>query len=573
MASALELAPEAQTRRLAWSAAGWGLLIVLGLQLWRPYFFLTDDNLVGFYPVLSAIGRNIARGQSPFWLSTLFGGFDLLRDPSTLCLWNPFVLALALLAQTPARLAVIDIFVGAHLMLAAFCCAHLLGLWRARFALSLSDRRLIFLSVSYAFSAYSIIVCASWSTFAVNIAAAPLSLLGMFHARRRAGIWLVAASTVLGILGGHLSPFAWASVSLSLFAVLWPIASRTGAASTCGQGAQAGAWEVSLRWFGGAALGVALCSPLLWMASSGFVGTARNAAFSSGEVLQAKVPALTFVLSWLVGSLSALSNPTAPLFFFGLSVGASGAIVAVASAHFVLFSVLRRGISWTRLDSLFAFFALGVVLLVARPAWMQEVVGRLPMLRSMRFPFREVWLFHLWTHLWMAWRGVVLPSRVARLSAVSGAFVLAASLLAWKPPTFSHHGATRDWVTSGRAERFWAWMKPQLPPGSRLLPVSTSAQWEHYDRVPWSLVCAFNFPALFDVPSQSGYVIKGLEHGRVRRGQVGGPAGLRSPAEAEDALRRDPRLILVRITSLQPLVLEFQGQHFRRTVRPADVSP
>ncbi len=580
--------------RLAWWSVGWGLLILLLLQAWRPFFFLTDDNLVGLLPVLSALGRNLLHGQSPFWIGQLFGGWDLLRDPSGLCLWNPFVLALALLTQTPLRFCVVDLFVGAHLLLAAFGCAHLLALWRARFGLGLGDRRLVFLSVSYAFSAFSIIVCASWSSFAPNIAAAPLALLGMFHSRRRTGVLLVAASTLMGILDGHLSPFAWAAVSLTAFALLWPLAARD-APSTCAaeptdSRAAHAACEVPLRWASGSLLAIGACAPLLWLAMSGFAHTARDSSFALREVVWMKVPALIFVLSWLVGSLSALADAGHPLLLVQLPSGASHAIAAAAGAHFVLLSLLsgrsggaagaqgeqgaqgERGLPhWARLDWLFGLLCASVLLLVARPAWLESVIERLPLLRSLRFPFREIWLFHLWTHGWMAWRGARLSPRLARLSALSGALTTVLSLVLWAPPTFSRLNLTRDWVLSGRAQRFWAWMKPRLPPGSRLLPVATQKQWEQFPKLPLPLLCTFNFPALFDVPSPGGYVIKGMERGRVRRGQVGGPAGLRSPAEGKAALSRDPRLILVSVRSLNPLTLRFDGRNFHRIVLPHQI--
>jgi hypothetical protein len=99
----------------------------------------------------------------------------------------------------------------------------------------------------------------------------------------------------------------------------------------------------------------------------------------------------------------------------------------------------------------------------------------------------------------------------------------------------------------------------------------TREQWEEHEKMPFPLLCAFNFPALFDVPAQTGYVIKGLEHGRVRAGELDNYAGLRSPREGREALRRDPKLVLVRIESLLPLTIAFEGRGFHRLVRPEEV--
>jgi hypothetical protein len=554
--------------QLAWRAVAWGLAIVLALQVWRPYFFLADDNLHGWLPVVTGIGRNILRGASPFYEPTLLGGLDLLRDPGALCLWNPFVLALSLLSQTPLRLAVVDLFVAAHLLLAAFATSHLLALWRTRFGLELSDRRLTFLAVSYAFSAFSIIVCSSWNTFAPNIAAAPLALLGMFHASRRVGTALVAASTLLCILVGHLSPFLWAASSLSLFALVW-----AWAAPHAGTGGSAGGrWEVLGRWMAGSALGVALCSPLLALALSGFANTARDSSFGTRDVLWMSVPAPTLALSWLVGSLSVLSDTGQPLLLMQLSSGASHAIAAAIAAPFILLSVLdpaARSRRWDRRDTLFAAMVLATVLLIARPPWLQSIIENVPLLRSLRFPFREIWLAHLWGHAWAAWRAGSLSTREARGCAAVGFTVMAFSLLAWPPPMFLNMNRGRQWVVSGRADAFWSEVRPLLPPGSRILPIATREQWRaSHSRLALPLLDAFNFPALFEVPSRSGYIIKGLERGHIWRSELDSLAGLHSPREGEAALRRDPNVVLVFQTSLDPPVVVFRGRHFRHTVRP-----
>ena len=78
------------------------------LELWRPLFFLTDDNLDGGYPFFTEIGHHLLNGQSPFISDHLFGGhYDLLRDP-TYFAWHPIYLLVSLLAGTPLHLGIID---------------------------------------------------------------------------------------------------------------------------------------------------------------------------------------------------------------------------------------------------------------------------------------------------------------------------------------------------------------------------------------------------------------------------------------------------------------------------------
>ena len=37
------------------------------LEIWRPYFFLTDDNLDGGLPFFMEMGNHLLHGQSPFY--------------------------------------------------------------------------------------------------------------------------------------------------------------------------------------------------------------------------------------------------------------------------------------------------------------------------------------------------------------------------------------------------------------------------------------------------------------------------------------------------------------------------
>ena len=67
------------------------------LEIWRPLYFLTDDNLGGGFPLLTGIGQHLLHGQSPFRADYIFGGdYNLSRD-CTNFVWHPFFLAASLL--------------------------------------------------------------------------------------------------------------------------------------------------------------------------------------------------------------------------------------------------------------------------------------------------------------------------------------------------------------------------------------------------------------------------------------------------------------------------------------------
>jgi hypothetical protein len=537
--------------RVAWRCVGLGLLVIALLEAWRPFYFLTDDNMAHWVPLVVGIGRNLLSGRSPFFMPQLYGGYDMLRDAGALCFWNPLVLGLSLLGQTPLRLALADIFVGFNLLLAAFCSAHLLLLWRRRLALPLSDRRLMFLALSYAFSAYAIIVGASWGNYMANAASLPLMLLGLFAERRHRGVVLFACGMAHGVLAGHPSPWLFSLMGVCALAAAWSYLHRTP--------------EPLLRGLLGGALMLSATAPLLVLALGGFGGTARNTSFSIEETLMMRVPLPVFIASWQGGPLGALGGPFA---IVQLAPGLGFAIVAVAFSHTALSSLFTRGPSRVPgLERVLLGLMLLTALLVVRPLWLQQVLSDVPLVRSLRFPFREVWLFHFWTMLWLALRLPRLSPRAMRLSACSGTLLVALSLLPFGPPSFTQMSADRDALISGRAFRFWDGVRAELPAGSRVLGVMENAVMEaQQDEVPSALLGAYNYPALFDVPGASGYVILGLESGARRRGDVRGPSGMWTPTSARQKLQKEPNLVLMRLQSLKPLAIVRQDRRETRLV-------
>jgi hypothetical protein len=112
-------------RALVWTLMVSAFLLLL-LQVWRPYYFLTDDTLSQFLPVLHEMGVNLREGRT-FWISRwLFeGDYNLLRDPTLLCTFHPLLLLYAALtARTPAFWFMAEWMGSLQLLLASsgFCC-------------------------------------------------------------------------------------------------------------------------------------------------------------------------------------------------------------------------------------------------------------------------------------------------------------------------------------------------------------------------------------------------------------------------------------------------------------------
>jgi len=107
------------TRRLLIRTLLATLALFLALEIWRPYYFLTDDNLSAGLPFLTEMGRHLKSGQSPFYSDYLFGGhYNLLRDANYFS-WSPIYFIVSLLADTPGRFAMLDLIALFNILLSA----------------------------------------------------------------------------------------------------------------------------------------------------------------------------------------------------------------------------------------------------------------------------------------------------------------------------------------------------------------------------------------------------------------------------------------------------------------------
>jgi hypothetical protein len=528
----------------------WTLLGFVALQLWRPCFFLTDDNLDGAWPVMVAAMRRVWHGQSAFFEPNLFGGYNLLRDPSALGLWNPLNLLLSPLALTRWNVIIVDILCGFHLALAAVGMVRLGLFFRQRDDLAISDRRLAFFGFSYAFSIYALSVGASWCFFLTNIAVLPWIVLGLWHPRRRTGLVLVAGVMLYSLLAGHTHPWLWTVLFCSLMAIGASWERRS-------------SWPL-LCWCGALALALVLALPFLIPALSGFGGSTRSGAQGAQAALF-RLPWLVALLSWPLGSLSALSGQ--PYNALTLATG-HGYALACCAAGGCLWHGVGRG-RLRRLEALALTGAAVALLMILRPDPVVALFSHLPLLRSLRWPFREVLFLIFFLHWFMMLRPVTWPRPLALTTAGIGVFIWAASLLAPGPPSFAPMPVDRALVLSGAPISYWTQVKAMTGPGTRFAVTVPKGMPQHrLNEIPWSLLGAFNYPALYEVPSMSGYTIRGFHQDR-----FGDPARHHSGAftlEEGRQLAREPGVSVVALDSLEPLKISLHQVNFSEA-RPLPV--
>ncbi|HEX4141890.1 MAG TPA: hypothetical protein VHY09_16190 [Candidatus Methylacidiphilales bacterium] len=478
-------------RRLLLQNLGVTAAIFALLECWRPLFFLTDDNLDGAFPLFTGIGRRLMHGQSPFVSDDLFGGhYNLLRDSSDNC-WHPLYILAALLTQTPARFLVIDLLALIFLLLAAAGFVCLADFLRRENQLPLGDARLTLCAQSFTFSMLVLCAGSSWITFLANNSALPWLALGVLQTRWRRGLGLTTLFSLHQLAGGHPGVTVSSTIFLTLFAlgVAWQRRSAL----------------PLLLWFGGVALAVLIHSPLLFPAVEGFFRSGRAAGFGVENMDRFAFPALLLPLSYFLGIFSwRLGIP----YHFGFCPPLYAAAFASCAAAWVLVPALASRARWRGLEVLCLGLAAFAVLLAIRPAWLGEIMAHIPVLRAMRWPFREILQLQFFLHLFLILRPLGGPRPFQRLIIFLGIALFICPLFFLPAPSFNVMDRDRQLLFSGAAARYWDHVKTQLQPGEVIVPVMNPGlgAMDRYE-APYSLIGAYNYPELFAVTAAAGYTL------------------------------------------------------------------
>ena len=513
-----------QRALLGWTAfftvIGWLLL-----QLWRSHYFLTDDNLSQNMPVNIAAARRLWSGQNVFWEPNLYGGFDLRGNSSLISLWNPFALLVSPLALTPLKFWIIDARVGLQMVVASVAFAALLVRWREVYDLQLSDKRLIFLALSFTFCSYNLVVAASWHDYIAMSLSAPLALWGLWHWRRLTGSIAVGYAVAHGLLAGHPGPWSYFLVGFSVLALAQSALERDS--------------EKARRWFIGAFGGVVATLPFLVPAALEFGHLSRAAAQTTVEASAMALPWQTALFSPFVGSFAGLFS--APFHIFYLSPAHSFAIACSLASGLIALGLFNRQ-TWSGLQIVLASLAIAALLLAIRPAWLAQIMAHLPVFRSLRWPFKEVFWVVLGLHLLAALRAQPVPKLWQRGIIICGVLGWATSMLGRAAPSFNPMLADRAFLLSGRAETYWREEKADpkfATPFVTVAPPDLLRSPKRQDIV-FSRLGAYNYPALFEVKSASGYKAGGFDWNLAQKLAGEEPSGAIAPAQVETLHRERP---------------------------------
>jgi hypothetical protein len=527
------------------------LLIFIGLQIWRPYFFLTDDNLDGGFPFLSEVGRHLLAGRSPYFSDYLFGGhYDLLRDP-TYFLWHPLYLLSSLLTATPLRFALIDVPAFGFVMLGAAGFVNLAWYLRRELALTISDGWIMFYTLSFSYSMIALTTGASWVNFLGAQSALPWLALGILQRAWWPSLGLITLFSVHEILGSHPEPTVSNEVFLSLFAA--------------GVASWRRSWRPLLCWAAGSALALLILLPFLVPLAGGFFASARSHGVSALEMSRNNIPPEFFPTSILFGmALWIVNPPIDPSVTYTLAMGSAAA--AWCSVGLITFS--RK---WTALEAALAGLIFLAILVVVRPLFVSEILVRLPLLKSMRWPFRELIQFQFFLHLLLVVRVPGFTRRKRFWLAAFSTAIFVVPLLAYRiPPTLNTMRTDRGLVLSGEFDGYWRRVRAFLSPEDRvavLLPLQLYTD-NHYD-IPFSLLTAFNYPCLTRIAGAGGYSQTPPEDQLYLKIWTTYPFGAWRPEQKADLLAQRPDLKFITLESLSPLKITLSA----RTGPTVDLTP
>jgi hypothetical protein len=553
-------------------------LIFAVLEFWRPYFFLTDDNLDGGFPFFTEVGQNLLSGRSPFISNHLFGGgYDLLRDPCFF-VWHPLYLVVSLLAGTPFHNAIIDVDAFALLMLSTAGFVTLAHYLRREMALKIGDGWIMFYALSFTYTMIALATGASWLTFLGNQSALPWLVLGILQKTKRRGVGIVALFSLHQILGGHLSPTVSSSIFLSFFALGMSISRRS--------------WLPLANWLFGYALALVLIYPLVIPMLEGFFSSMRSQGVVLEDMQANNIPADEFLPSLFVGMALWLVHPhNHPFTTYTLALGSSAAVWCLVPAlapemalrvtqlgHF-LYGLFYPPTSlvaeqrqlkvtrspdqkWNGVDTVALAMMIFIAVLICRPVWITEIMMRLPLFRSMRWPFREFVQFQFFLHLFLLVRPPGLTEPLRRFSALFGTCALVIGMAFYPlPPTFNSMNWDRELVLTGGLERYWDQVRPLLKPTDRIAVLIPLDLYEdNRFEEPYCLLGTYNYAVLAGVVNAWGYSPTVPRDQVYTKTYAFYPFGAYNPDQKAPLMAERPDLKFITLESLHPLKITLSSR-------------
>jgi hypothetical protein len=337
------------------------------------------------------------------------------------------------------------------------------------------------------------------------------------------------------LLGTHLEPTISNSILLSLFALGLSIARRSPLPL--------------VNWLVGYAAALIVILPILLPMLDGFTHSLRAGGVAITDMQQNNIPAEDFLTSIFLGMAIWIFFPHQhPYVTYTLSLGASAAVWCLLPA--VMSRAKWRGTTFVTL--LILLFS---ALMIIRPFFITELMARLPVLKSMRWPFREFIQFQFFLHLFLVVRKPGFNTQSRKFSAAFGAIVFIVPLVLYPyAPTFNTMTWDRELIISGRYQDYWAQVRALLKPGDRvavIIPLNlyTDDRFEE----PYSLLGTYNYASIDGIVNAWGYSPTVPVDATYTKTYAFYPFGAYHPDQKAALMAEKPDLKFITLESLQPL--------------------
>ncbi len=301
-------------------------------------------------------------------------------------------------------------------------------------------------------------------------------------------------------------------------------------------------------------------------AIEGFSHSGRAAGVSVENMDRFAFPAPLLPLSYFFGAFSwRFGIP----YSFGFCPPFYAAAFASSAAAWIIVPALVNRAPFRPMELLCLFLSVLAVAFVIRPLWLGEILSHLPVLRSMRWPFREILQLQFFLHLFFILRPLGGPPPFQRVIIVLGVALFAFPLLFLPAPSFDVMDADRHLIVSGAASRYWDKVKVFLQPGEVIVPMMNAglSMQERYE-APYSLIGAYDYPEFFQVIAATGYTVTVPYDQAYLVAPSAWISGIHTPEQEAEILHEHPNVRFITLESVKPLRITLSSPK-----GPVDVTP
>ena len=489
-------------------------------------------------------------GRNPYVSQYLYeGNFIFLRETSILHLSHPLLILLSgLLSLTPWQYFVVDIIISGYFIAAACFTTLLYVRLREKYKIPISNELIIIISLSATFSVWSLILGSSAGMYIWNQATLALIFIGLIHSDWKYGIAWVGCAVANAFLASHGGELVFTLFFATLFVIAYSLVERS--------------FRPIIIWVGGGILTGFLILPFLSPVLSGLLESRRAGALDIEQVVTLNFPFPSSLLSYFIGTFCA---------FLGQQYYQNCAVnplqLLAFPSCFGAWLIFKCRMPWKNIQPVawcFIGFAAFALLVVDRPIWLQEYFFQhIPLIRSLRWPYKEFMFFIFFMHLWM----IMVPprgttSQIGLLLAVGLGFWLF-PLIAGGAPSQSLRKEDRAAITSGASDRYWLELKKKLPEDVLIIPALGPNIGHGFWSLPQSALGTYLYGALFRVKTPFYYSPTRVMYVRVEGGTFNGFGLLLAPPflpddvkDFPDWMKRDKKIRVLRAVNAIPFRVE-----------------